>query len=232
VVDNQADRFLNVLVNASGDQPVSVHSLCAGAVALLPVSGASVTLTGEGATQVVATSLDGLARELQDLEFTLGEGPSVEATRDGRPVVVGDLASVDGRWPEFAPAAMALGVRAIFALPLHAGERSVGILTLCRDRPMVTTAAQYGDALLVASLVTDLLLTLQSDAASESLAFGLDVYDHRAVVHQATGIVAVQLRCGVDEALVRLRGYAFATDRPVDDVAKEVVQGHLRFDEV
>ncbi len=63
------------------------------------------------------------------------------------------------------------------------------------------------------------------------LAWGLEVDDYRAVVHQATGMISAQLGCAMGEALVRLRGRAFATERPIELVAADVVAGQLRFDE-
>jgi AmiR/NasT family two-component response regulator len=43
------------------------------------------------------------------------------------------------------------------------------------------------------------------------------------VVHQAAGMLAVQLGVPVAEALVRLRVRAIATHRPISQVAAEVV---------
>jgi hypothetical protein len=44
-------------------------------------------------------------------------------------------------------------------------------------------------------------------------------------------MVAAQLEVSVREALVRLRAYAFGNDRSLTDVAKEVVDRKLRFDD-
>ncbi len=87
------------------------------------------------------------------------------------------------------------------------------------------------DALEVADLVTQLVLVMQSEAATESVAWALDVSDQRAVVHQATGMIAVQIDSHVEEALVRLRAHCFAADRPIREVAEDVVTGKLRFDD-
>jgi hypothetical protein len=54
--------------------------------------------------------------------------------------------------------------------------------------------------------------------------------DFQYVVHQASGMIAVQLGVGVGEALVRLRAYAFANDRRLTEVAADVVGRRLRFD--
>jgi AmiR/NasT family two-component response regulator len=90
--------------------------------------------------------------------------------------------------------------------------------------------SQQVDAVLVAELVSGLVLTMQSNTASESLAWPLDLSDHRIAVHQATGMISAQLDCGIDEALVRLRAHAYAAELPIDEVAKAVISRHLRFD--
>jgi hypothetical protein len=54
--------------------------------------------------------------------------------------------------------------------------------------------------------------------------------DFHYVVHQASGMVAAQLEVSVAQALIRLRAYAFGNDRPLTEVAKDVVARRLRFD--
>lgn len=54
--------------------------------------------------------------------------------------------------------------------------------------------------------------------------------DRRAVVHQAAGMISVQLGVDVAEALLRLRAHAFATGRSMADLAAEVVERRVRFD--
>lgn len=50
----------------------------------------------------------------------------------------------------------------------------------------------------------------------------------RAEVHQAVGMIMVQLAVGSEDALARLRGYAAVVDRPVIDIAHAVISGRLR----
>lgn len=50
---------------------------------------------------------------------------------------------------------------------------------------------------------------------------------HRPEVRQAAGMVSVQLGIGGSDALLRLRAYSYATDRPLIRVARAVV-GRLR----
>ncbi|MPY81677.1 MAG: ANTAR domain-containing protein [Actinophytocola sp.] len=49
----------------------------------------------------------------------------------------------------------------------------------------------------------------------------------RAVIHQATGMVVAEFAIPAEQALARLRGYAFATGRLLDDVAADLVARRL-----
>jgi hypothetical protein len=223
--------FWAVLSGAAEDKRPSLATLCRGCVTLLPVSGAAISLMAPAQSQSVASAFDETARAIQDLEFTLGEGPALDAYTGGKPVLVDDVRALGARWPQFSTAVGAMGVQAVFALPLQAVMARLGVLVLYRDAAGALGEGELADALEVADLVTQLVLVMQSEAAAESVAWALDVGDHRAVVHQATGMIAVQIDADVDEALVRLRAHAFSADRPIQEVAQDVVAGQLRFDE-
>jgi hypothetical protein len=64
---------------------------------------------------------------------------------------------------------------------------------------------------------------------SDGLWRGDGLWNDRAEVHQATGMILAQLGVPAQEAFVRLRAHAFATRRPLDDVARDVVARRLVF---
>ena len=69
---------------------------------------------------------------------------------------------------------------------------------------------------------------LQAEAPPGALAAELEEgADFHYIVHQAAGMVAAQLDFSVGQALVRLRAYAFANDRSLSEVAKDVVERTL-----
>ena len=222
-------RFSTVLLDAPSGGPPTLASICLGVAILLPVSGVSVTLMGPGPVQGIASALEGPARSLQDLEFTLGEGPSIDAFAGQEVVNVNDLDLTEGRWPLFTSAAIELGVRSVCSLPLWSGSASLGVLTLCSELPGALSGDRLEDALLVADLVGGLVVAMQAESVSENLASPLDATDLRAVVHQATGMISAQVGCDMDDALVRLRAHAFASGRPIDRLAERVVEGEVRF---
>ncbi len=224
------EQFGAALIGAPGGEPSSLATVCQAITTLLPVSGAAIVLMGNRSTQGIASTTDSLTASIQDLEFTLGEGPGIDAFSQIEAVCIHDLDSVASRWAFFAPAASGLGVRSIYSLPLRSGRLAMGTVTLWSDRSDGLDDAQLVDAVLVAELVSEVVLTMQSETSSESLAWPLDLSDHRIVVHQATGMISAQLNCAIDEALVRLRAHAYAAELPIDEVAKAVIARQLRFD--
>jgi hypothetical protein len=169
---------------------------------------------------------------IEDLQFTLGEGPCVDAHTHGRPVLEPDLADPSTpRWLAFSPPALAAGARAVFGFPLQVGAVRLGALNLYRDRRGALSDDQHADALVMADVAAHEVLAMQGHASPDAVAAELDVgADFHLVVHQASGMVAAQLEITVGEALVRLRAYVFAHDLTLSEVAEAVVARRLRFD--
>ena len=103
-----------------------------------------------------------------------------------------------------------------------------GSLNVIRVRAGRLTEAEQKDGLAVANVVAHLLITEGTGGWTAAID---DAMDHQAVVHQATGMVGAQLEVSMTVALAILRARAFSDDRPVADLAREVVDRSLRFDE-
>jgi hypothetical protein len=177
-------------------------------------------------------STNEMSELIDQLQFSLGEGPCIDAYHQDWPVLEPDLVGpATPRWRAFTPPAIEAGVRAVFGFPLHVGAVRLGALNLCRDRPGPLSDDQHADALVMADITAQAILVLQADAPPGKLAGALGAGDDfHYVVHQASGMVAAQLDASVREALVRLRAYAFGDDRPLTEVARDVVDRKLRFD--
>jgi hypothetical protein len=213
-----------------GDAPVSLAALCRAAAARLAVDGASVTAMSGPAVSEPLSATDELSARLEELLFTTGEGPGAPDFRFGSPMLIPDLEPVTGRWPGFAPAAVAAGARALFAFPLQAGAIRVGVLSLYRARPGPLTPQQLADALVFADIALQLILDSSAGINGSSGYQPLDgLSDGRAEVYQATGMMSVQLGVSLEEAFVRLRAHAFAAGLPLGDVVGDVVSRKLRF---
>jgi hypothetical protein len=227
MVDDRVTRLQAMFAPAVG-----ARQLCRVATEATAMSGAGIMLTTEERPQGSVGATNSVAGLIEDLQWTLGEGPCVDAHRQGVAVLESDLGDPEiPRWPAFAPPAVDAGVAAVFGLPLRVGTVRLGALDLYRDRPGPLAGEDLVDALAVADIMAGILLDLQAGAAPGTVAAEIDRdADFRLVVHQASGMVSVQLDVTVAEALTRLRGTAFGTNRPLIEVAKDVVTRRVRFE--
>lgn len=169
---------------------------------------------------------DPVCQQIEDLQFTVGEGASTDAFSSGRPVLVPDLADdLSPRWPVYSAALQDLAVRAVFAFPIQVGASRLGVFTVFRGQPGGLTAEELALAL----TFTDVALTTLLDGHDTSTDGLAAAMTRQATVFQAQGMIMVQLGVGLDEALVRLRARAYADGRPLTDVAHDVLTRRLRF---
>jgi hypothetical protein len=217
--------------------PVSAADVCLAAVAAVEVTGAwLIAARGAEAGHLMRVT-DKTSELLAELQVTLGEGPGPDAAVSGGPVLASDLDETEAvrRWPAFAPAARQAGAAAIFAFPLQLGAIRTGVMSLYRVRPGPLSAFQLGDALVFADTATMLLLGAQGQSPhgaglAETGPGGqpADLTRHRAEIDQATGMLTEQLGVGIAEAFIRLRAYAYAHDRGLSDLARDIVARRLR----
>jgi hypothetical protein len=208
------------------------RSLCTASAGVVRVSGAGVVLILRGRALGTVCVSDPMTETVEEVQYTLGEGPCVDAFDTKEPVLVPDLSDPGvARWPGFREGALAAGVRAVFGFPIIVGTVCIGAVNLYHREPGALTDEQFADAVVVAHVAGRTVMGWQSVAGSGSLAWQLEhVPAYRAVVHQATGMASVQAAVPIEDAVMLLRAYAFAEDSPISIVAAEVVGGRLRFD--
>jgi GAF domain/ANTAR domain len=225
-------RLWGLIVAHAHLRPATVEHVAAAAIQATGVDSAAVTVTLRATPRETVYVSDAVASQMEELTLTVGEGPGVDAATGG-PVLVADLAGPESlaRWPVFAPAATENGVRAVFALPLQVGAIRLGVLDLYRTRPGDLDREQLADALLLADTACALLLdATRHDQPHLNGRRPEHAGLQHPEVHQATGMLTVQLGVSASVALVRLRAYAYAHDRRLRDVAADVVARRLRFD--
>jgi len=204
------------------DTSAELQRVCRGAVSVLGMTGCAIHLAGADGTTGLAASSDGPSTEVAEVTFATGEGPRIEAWDRRRPVLVADLATQGRRWPGFAQAAGGLGVAAVFSFPLLVGGLALGVLELYSTDVHVLQDDEAALALAFAELAIRSVLgdeVVRDDGTWEPLV------DARAEVHQAQGMVMVDLGVDLADALVQMRAHAFAEGIPLIDLARAVVAG-------
>ena len=199
--------------------------LCDVSTRLIGVSGTGMMLMSGEVPQGSLCSTNEASALIEELQYTLGEGPCVDAYRHNEVVLEPDLANpAVARWSAFSPLALGAGVRAVFGFPFRMGGARLGAINLYRDRPGPLTDDQHSDALAMAEVVATWVLDVQAGAPAGDLGARLeDGPDFHYIVQNAAGMVSVQLGVSVTVALIRLRAYAFSHDRPLNDVAQDIV---------
>jgi hypothetical protein len=194
------------------------------------VNGAGVMLMSGDIPRGSLCTTDEVSQLIEELQYTLGEGPCVDAYQHGKVVAEPDLAEpAERRWPAFTPPAVRAGVRAVFGFPLRAGTVRLGALNLYRDWPGPLSGDQHADALVVADVAARWVLEAQAGAPPGAVAEELEAgADFHFAVHNAAGMVSVQEGISVTEALIRLRAFAFSSDRLLAEVADDVIARRLR----
>jgi len=227
------DRWVSLLRDAAGDvatQPQRIAELC---VQMLGVTGAGISLVSDTGHRGVICATDDVSRRIEELQVTLGEGPCIDTIRTGAPVLVSDLHDRDDvavwRWPTFMAAAADAGVRAVFAFPLRIGAIGLGALDMYRSRTGALDDEELSAALLGAEAAAVALLGLET-SPDGALGDGADAgLGYQAQVHQASGMIMVQLGVTIEQAFLLLRARAFSSGRPLNGLAADVVERRLRF---
>ncbi|MBA0127856.1 GAF and ANTAR domain-containing protein [Haloechinothrix sp. YIM 98757] len=228
-----ADTLLEIVAEVS-DPSALPGQLCAACLRALPIDGVGVSLMSgrQAGGRVLLGASGAIGHRMEDLQFELGEGPSISAVEDGQPVLVPDVLAEDARsrWPMFVQSVETTDVRALFTFPLQLGAISFGALGCYRSR--AGPLDEVVNALVVAEAVTLALLQAQAkevDGNGHRSWLTEAVVDYHPHVHQAVGMVSAQLEASVEEAFVRLRGHAFRYGRSLEDVGADVVARRLRF---
>lgn len=200
-------------------------------VAELPVTSASVSVFDRDGRQSTVSASDALAARLDELQLELGEGPQWDTLRMAQPTLVPFLLDegID-RWPTFTVSALDLGVLAIFAFPMLVGAATVGVVGLSSTTAGALDVVQLATAVRLTRSITRRSVQWALDEARDDLPPEVPATPAmRREVHQATGMILAQLDITATEAFARLRAYAFATSRTVEEVAHSVVTREVDF---
>jgi hypothetical protein len=214
-------------VSALGESRPLTWRACQVVNDMLGADGASITIENASVARVTLCATDKTAWMLEDLQDVLEEGPCRDAFKSGQPNQTLLDEAPAARWPHFIPAAeKAVGRDGVlWSLPMRSGGTVIGAISLYRSRPG-PLAMPAGDAQLLADAVADILVRdpMAFAAVSEPAEGG---WSSRALVQQATGLVAGQLGISIGDAVAILRSHAFVTESPLRDVARSVVNRTL-----
>lgn len=224
-----ADQFQAALSRAGGRPELAGPGhegarLAWAAAEVLGADGAGVGLSADQSLRLPWGASDEAAALAEQLQFTAGQGPCLDAFAGGQAVMASRLV-ISRFWPGFAePFLLRTPFRSVFAIPVD----GIGVLDAYFCREQGCLAVDVGAATEVARQVwqavadNDALLVTDPRTGALTAVGGL-----RTQVPVAVGVLAAALDVTAPDALALLRGHAFAVDRSVDEVAADVVDGTL-----
>lgn len=161
-------------------------------------------------------STDSMVDQLDQLQYSLGEGPCLDAMRDHTSVVVDDMRT-ESRWPRFAPPAAAAGCISQMGIEIFREAGRVGGLNLYSSRPSAFDEYTRHAATLLAihtSVVMGKVITV--DNLTQALRT-------RQLIGQAVGIVMYRYLVDEQAAFAYLTRVSQNGNIKLHDVAARIV---------
>ncbi|MBK4347025.1 GAF and ANTAR domain-containing protein [Lacisediminihabitans changchengi] len=206
----------------------STADLCRPFLSVVPTTGVALAVLASRVGPSTICSTDDLSSRLDEMQFDLGQGPCWESMANRAPVLHPDLRSeADTPWPAFAEAVSREPIASIFAFPLSVGGVDIGAVDLYSSTAQQLSDNQITRVSVLAELASwQVLRRLLNDSHDDSES-GSRYSRHE--VHQATGMVLVQLDIAADDAMLLLRAHAFSSAKTVREIANDVVERRLVF---
>jgi GAF domain-containing protein len=189
--------------------------------------GAGLTMLEPGRAQTVVSS-DAFVRAVDDIQYSLGEGPCLLAVHTGMTQTSGSLGG-EGRWPRFGPQVGRLGVHSALSLPLLLPDRVIGAMNVyaMAKNAFDDRAIHVGELFARPAAVS--VHNAQVLGESRRLAAGLEAaLTHRAVIDQAIGILMGRSGLDSEAAVERLRQMSQLQHRKLAEVSANLVEEAVR----
>jgi GAF domain-containing protein len=198
------------------------------AVRAIPgADGAGLTLLEEDRADTIVSTAP-FVREIDDIQYGMGQGPCITAASEGRTIVCGSLGA-DPRWPRFGGRVARRGVHSVVSLPLITPEGVVGAMNVYAHAKDVfdERAADLGEvfAAPAAIAVQNAQVLAQTRRLASQLQAALET---RGVIDRAVGIMMSRTGSTEQEALDRLRSLSQHEHHKLAAVARRIIDEAVR----
>ncbi|MDJ0320593.1 GAF and ANTAR domain-containing protein [Pseudarthrobacter sp. PS3-L1] len=164
------------------------------------------------------------ARSVDEIQYSLSQGPCLTAAQEEREVYIADLHEEDRFGPDYAMAVAERGLRSVLSVPFHLQGDAKAALNLYSDVPNKFTDQARERAREYTREVSQALrlavrFAVQNDTATNLRAS----MESRTAIDIAVGIVMAQNRCSQEAAVQILTKAASNSNTKLRDLAKSLV---------
>lgn len=205
--------------------------ICIAGSQLLAADSMSIALVVDGDYEPLSSS-DDVARTMDEIQFSIGDGPSFSTQGGTDPILVEDLSHHDAvrQWPLFCDSAQTHHIAGLFCFPLRIGAANLGVMSAYRRSAATFTPTQFSYGLVLSSFAAaETVRSMAGDPHRDPRVQDPIAYD-QSVVQFAAGMISERLNTSIVDALVRIRAHAFASDTTVIEVARLIASGRLVLD--
>ncbi|MCW2529037.1 MAG: hypothetical protein JWM76_3897 [Pseudonocardiales bacterium] len=193
------------------------------AVRAIPgADGAGLTLLELDRPATMVASAD-FVRDVDAIQYGLGQGPCISAASEGRTMMSGSLHD-ERRWPRFGARVAELGVHSVLSLPLLGPAGPVGAMNVyahARDS-FDLQSIEIGELYAIPAAVS--VRNAQALAQAKRVAVQLEAaLRNRALIDQAIGILRSRTGSTVEEATKQLSADSESEGRTLATVAERIV---------
>ncbi len=201
---------------AESDLEAALKSVVDLAIQTVSCDHASITLRMPGGKYETFAASDDQVAEADELQYSLNEGPCVDALWKNGTFAVEDVES-DPRWPQWGPRAAELGLHSILSIHLFTSNLPVGAMNLYSSRYRTYSDEDIEVARVVAA---------HGSVALARIRVEKDLWaaiDSRHLIGQAQGILMALYDLSSEQSFAVLQRYSQRTNLKLRDVANQVV---------
>ncbi|WP_028267793.1 GAF and ANTAR domain-containing protein [Arthrobacter sp. MA-N2] len=182
-----------------------------------------ITLLRERKAVTIGWSSD-VAREVDEIQYSLAQGPCLTAAKEEREVLVPDLLE-ENRWgPDYASAVASYGLRSVLSLPFNLEGEAKAALNLYSEAPYkfnerATDRARGYTREVSQALRLAVRFAVHKDSADNLRA----AMESRTIIDIAVGVVMAQSRCSQEDAVRILTEASSNRNIKLRDIAKSLV---------
>ncbi|MER6137979.1 GAF and ANTAR domain-containing protein [Streptomyces sp. NPDC001815] len=206
------------------------RTLCDTVCEVLAVDGVAFSLLTDTPSRQLLCASNNTALRLEEIQFTVAEGPCITAASQGVPAVGSGLRQRVTPWPFFGAtvAEQLPEVGAVYAFPLRLADQTLGSMELFTrasdglDASSMRAGAQVADAVVTALLPAH--RELFDDFAYPRWKPQDVARAHWSSTHQAIGVVAARFGMSVEAALATMRAEAFRTGQTLAEITSAVLR--------
>jgi transcriptional regulator with GAF, ATPase, and Fis domain len=220
----RAMTIVQAFTEGSGDVEGTLRELAELGEEALGADMSGLTVRDERGRATTVVYTDRMVPAIDQVQYDADRGPCLDASRTHTIFEIEDMRH-DGRWPEFASAALEHGMHSSLSLPVVAANNGIGALNFYDHRVAFFDAEKRELGRLLAGQCAIVSLYWHHRDQATNLAAAME---SRETIEQAKGVLMATTGCSADEAFVLLRQQSQHENRKLRDIAEEIVSRQKR----